>query len=168
MRTPRRFRRLLPLVALLSVLAVIDLAPGVQAETPRVQHVNFSFPVDFVIDDLCAFPIAVSGEVSGHVTAFIDDEGNFTKVILHFSSALTWSANGTSIPLETGHWNEFDVGFDGSGAPSQVIETGLLSHLRLPNGRTVGVEAGRIVTDVATDSVIFRAGHSMLSATREN
>ena len=157
MRTPRRFGRLLPVVALVSVLAVIGWAPAAQAST--VVHDSFSFPVDEVIDDLCPFPIQLSGQVSGQVEAFLDDVGNFTKVILHFSNTFTLSANGSSLS-GSAHYNEFDIEFDSSGgAPSQVIETGLFARLRLPNGGTVSVEAGRIVTDVATDSVVFRAGN---------
>ena len=108
---------------------------------------------------MCPFPIQLSGQVSAEVEAFLDDAGHFTKVILHFSNTFTLSANGSSLS-ESAHYNEFDVKFDSSGgAPSQVIETGLFAHLRLPNGRTVSLDTGRIVTDVATDSVIFRAGN---------
>jgi hypothetical protein len=111
MRTPRRFGRLLPVVALVSVLAMVGWAPAAQART--VVHDSFSFPVDEVIDDLCPFPIQLSGQVSAKVQAFLDDAGNFTKVILHFSNTFTLSANGSSLS-GSAHYNEFDVKFDSS------------------------------------------------------
>jgi hypothetical protein len=157
MRMPRRFGRLLSVVALVSVLAVVGWAPAAQART--VVHDSFSFPVDEVFEDACPFPVHFSGQVSGQVEAFYDDAGNLIKVILHFSNTFTLSANGSSLPGST-HNNQFDVEFDSAGgAPSQVIETGLFARLRLPDGGTVSVEAGRIVTDVATDTIVFQAGN---------
>jgi hypothetical protein len=122
-------------------------------------HDSFSFPVDEVIGDLCPFPIQLSGQVSAEVEAFFDDAGHFTKVILHFSNSFTLSANDSSLS-GSAHYNEFDVEFDSAGgAPSTIITVGLIARLRLPHGGTVSVEAGRIIEDVATDSVVFRAGN---------
>jgi hypothetical protein len=160
MGMPRRFGRLLPVVALVSVLAVIGWAPAAQART--IVHQTFSFPVNDVIGDECPFPIQRSGQVSGHVEAFYDDAGNFIKVILHFSNTFTFSANGSSLS-ESDHYNEFDVGFDGGGAPSTEILAGLITHIRLPHGGTVVLEAGRIVFDVATDTMVFQAGNDVTS-----
>jgi hypothetical protein len=160
MRTPRRFGRLLPVVVLVSVLAVIGWAPAAQART--VVHQTFSFPVDDVIGNVCPFPIQLSGQVSGQVEEFYDDAGNLIKVILHFSNTFTLSANGSSLS-ESDHVNEFDVGFDGGGAPSTIIIAGLITHIRLPHGGTVVLEAGRIVVDVATNTVVFEAGSELSS-----
>src|SRR5512133_1139551 len=129
MGMPRRFGRLLPVVVLVSVLAVIGWAPAAQART--VVHQTFSFPRDDVIDDLCPFPIQLSGQVSGHVEAFYDDAGNFIEVILHFSNTFTLSANGSSLSGND-RYTEFDVGFDGGGAPSTSITAGLSFHIRVP------------------------------------
>ena len=155
MRMPRRFGRLLPVVALVSVLAVVGWAPAAQART--VVHDSFSFAVDEVFEDACPFPVHFSEQVSGQVEEFYDDGGNLIKVIVHFSNTFTLSANGNSLSGST-HNNQFAVEFDSSGG-AQVIETGLFARLRLPNGGTIGVEAGRIVTDVATHTIVFQAGN---------
>ena len=154
---PRRFGRLLPVVALVSVLAMVGWAPAAQAAT--VVHDSFSFSDDEVFEDACPFPVHFSEQVSGQVQEFYDDAGNLIKVIVHFSNTFTLSANGNSLSGST-HKNLFAVEFDSSeGAPSQVIETGLFARVRLPNGGTIGVEAGRIVTDFATDTIVFQAGN---------
>jgi hypothetical protein len=143
------------LIVLLTLLAAAVTAAPAAART--VEHEPFSFPIEDTIDDLCAFPVQLSGQSSGHVQVFRDDAGNFVKVILHFSNTFTLSANGRSVTGKE-HYNEFDVGFDGGGAPSQVITAGLFTHIRLPDQRTVVVEAGRVVEDVATHSLVFEAG----------
>jgi hypothetical protein len=156
MRTPRQVGRLLCLVALVSALAVVGWAPAAQATT--VVHQTFSFPVDDVLTDLCPFPIQSSGQVAGHVEAFYDEAGNFVKVILHFSNTFTLSANGSSLSGND-RYTEFDVGFDGGGAPSTSITAGLRFHIRVPGEGTVTLEAGRIVVDEATDTVVFQTGN---------
>ncbi len=157
MRPPRLLVRLLSLVTLVGLIPLAGWVPAAQAST--VVHDAFSFPVDEVADDICPFPIRFSGTVSAQVEAFFDDAGNFTKVILHFSNVLALSGNGVTLQ-HVERFNEFDVGFDGTGAPSTVITAGLLVHDQLPDGRTVALEVGRIVEDAATGDVTFTAGHS--------
>jgi hypothetical protein len=144
------------LFAVLTALLALTCAPSAQALT--VEHVEATFPVEETIDDICAFPIALSGTTSVRVAAFRDDEGNFVKVILHFSSTLTMSANGKT--LSGGErYNEFDVDFAGGGAPSTIVKTGVFfPTFRLPGGGTI-VQAGRIVEDVPTDSIVFEKGN---------
>lgn len=144
------------LCAALTALMALTWAPSAQALT--VEHDEATFPVEETIDDICAFPIALSGTTSVRVTAF-RDEGNFVKVILHFSSTLTLSANGKT--LSGGErYNEFDVDFDPEGgAPSTIVTTGVFfPTFRLPGGGTI-VQAGRIVEDVPTDSIVFEKGN---------
>jgi len=138
---------------------LMALTGGQSAQALTVEHDEFTFPVEETVDDICAFPIALSGSTSVRVTAFRDDEGNFVKVILHFSSTLTQSANGKT--LSSGErFNEFDVDFDpNGGAPSTIVKTGVIfATFRLPGGGTI-VEAGRIVEDVTTDSIVFEKGN---------
>lgn len=145
------------LFAVLTALLALIWAPSAQALT--VEHEEATFPVEETIDDICAFPIALSGTTSVRVTAFRDDEGNFVKVILHFSSTLTMSANGKT--LSGGErYNEFDVDFDPEGgAPSTVVKTGVFfPTFRLPGGGTI-VQAGRVVEDVPTQSIVFEKGN---------
>jgi hypothetical protein len=160
MRTPRRFGRLLSLVALVSVLTVVGWTPMAHAATPRVEHGTFSFPVDLIDPFLCPFPLHTTGEVTGDFVAFFDDAGTITRLIIHFSDVLTSSANGVSV---TSHerYNEVIV-FDDSGNPVSDTSVGLIAHFRLPNGGTIGLDVGRIVEDPLTGDVLFQAGNFQL------
>jgi hypothetical protein len=150
---------------LLGVLGVA--ATAAPAEALTVNHVRESRPIDETIPagDICSFAIHVTGVESVHVEDFRDDEGHFVKVNLHFTNTVTVTGigtNGQSL-TQTTHFNEFDVGFNGGGAPSQVITTGLFEHVRLPGGRVIVVSAGRVVFDVTTDTVTFEAGNLITS-----
>jgi hypothetical protein len=159
MRTPRRFGRLLPLVALVSVFAVVGWAPAAEAQTPP-EHGSFSFPFEETDPFLCPFPLQVSGQVSGHFTDFFDDAGNLTKVIVHFAGTATLSANGESLS-GSNRWNLFLL-FDESGNVIGETQTGLNSKISLPDGGVVGLDVGRIVFDPTTGEVLFQAGNWQL------
>jgi hypothetical protein len=155
MRTPRRFGRLLPLVALVSVLAVVGWAPAAQAQTPP-EHGSFSFSFDEIDTSLCPFPLQVSGQVSGDFTDFFDDAGNLTKSIIHIAATSTLSANGISLPGSE-HSNFFLL-FDESGNLLGETATGVTDKIHLPDGGVVGINVGRIVFDPTTGEVLFQAG----------
>jgi len=155
MRTLLLLARRASLFVVLSVLVALTNAQSAQALT--VEHEQGTFPVEETIDDVCAFDVAVSGTTSFRVTAFRDD-GNLVKVILHFSSTLTFSANDQTISAKE-RKNEFDLDFDPSGgAPSTIVTTGVFPISHLPGGGTI-VQAGRIVEDVTTDSIVFEKGN---------
>jgi hypothetical protein len=159
MRTPRRFGRLLPLVALVSVLAVVGWAPAAQAQTPP-EHGSFSFSFDEIDPFLCPFPLQVSGQVSGDFTDFFDDAGNLTKSIIHIAATSTLSANGISLPGSE-HSNFFLL-FDESGNVIGETATGVTDKIHLPDGGVVGINVGRIVFDPTTGEVLFQAGNWQL------
>jgi hypothetical protein len=154
----RRISRLACPVLLAGLLVLAGTAAPAAART--VEHVPFSFPIEETVGDLCNFPVQLHGESSGHVEAFRSDTGGFVKVILHFHNDFTLSANGKSL-TERDRFNEFDVNFNGGGAPTQVITSGLFVHIRLPSGGVV-IAAGRVVVDVVTDTVLFEAGNQPL------
>ena len=145
--------------SLFVVLSVLVALTGAQsAEALTVEHDEGTFPVEETIEDACAFPVALSGTTSFRVTAFRDEDGNFVKVILHFSSTLTFSANGKTLSGRE-RTNEFDIDFDPSGgAPSTIVTTGVFPISHLPGGGTI-VQAGRIVEDVTTGSIVFEKGN---------
>jgi hypothetical protein len=159
MRTPRRFGRLLPSIALVGVLAVVGWAPAAQAQTPP-EHGSFSFPFEETDPFLCPFPLQVIGQTSGHFTDFFDDAGNLTKVIVHLSSTSTLSANGESLSGSY-RWNLFLL-FDESGNVIGETQTGLNSKISLPDGGVVGLDVGRIVFDPTTGEVLFQKGNWQL------
>ena len=159
MRTPRRFGRLLPSIALVRVLAVVGWAPAAQAQTPP-EHGRFSFPFEEIDPFLCPFPLQVSGQVSGHFTDFFDDAGNLTRVIVHFAGTAILSANGIS--LSGSNRTNLFLLFDESGNVIGKPQTGLNSKIKLPDGGVVGLDVGRIVFDPTTGEVLFQAGNWQL------
>ena len=132
-------------------LATTVLNPAV-AQARTVNHVTLSFPITDTITDLCTFLIAVSGAISGHVQDVRDGNGNFLRVALHFTNNITFSAKGTTL-VSREHVNEFDLDFQGGGAPTRIVSVGNTLHLQLPDHRLVAMEAGRISEDLQTGAV---------------
>ena len=155
MRTLLLLARRASLFVVLSVLLALTGAQSAQALT--VEHVEAVFPIEETIEDACAFDVAVSGTTSVRVNAFLDD-GKFVKVILHLSSTLTFSANDQTISAKE-RANQFDLDFDPSGgAPSTTVRTGVFPISHLPGGGTI-VQAGRVVEDLTTGSIVFEKGN---------
>jgi hypothetical protein len=120
-----------------------------------------------VASDICSFPVHLTGQVSASTTAFRDAQGRLLKVHLHFDNTFTLTANGKTV-TERNRYNEFDIGFDVTVqpevvVPTRIVQTGLSSKSSLPGGGVVLVEAGRIVLDAATDTVVFQAGNPRTS-----
>ena len=139
------------------LVAALAFAGAMPAHAQSVEHAEFSDVIDETITDLCAFPIQLTGVSSGHVQAFRDDAGEFIRVTLHYSVNLTLTANGKSL-TERDRYNQFDVDFQGVNFPHHVIHTGLLVHIKLPNGAAV-IQAGRIIDDVVNGTVVFEKGN---------
>ncbi len=91
-----------------------------------------------------------------------DDAGKISRAIIHFSNEFTVSANGLSLP-QTERWNNVIL-FDDSGNPASETLAGLLVHIRLPHGGTVGLDVGRIVENPTTGDVLFQAGNFQLAS----
>src|SRR5690349_9084649 len=94
---------------------------------------------------------------AANVQDFRDD--GLVRVALHFANTFTLSADGTAL-TERDRYNEFDLGFaqTGGGAPARIVTVGNLTHIRVPSGRTLTVEAGRITEDLTTGEVTMN-GH---------
>jgi hypothetical protein len=155
-----RSRRLA--VATASALVTV-LMVGSPAHAQTVRHIRFSFAMQDTITDQCPFPIELSGSVSGNVQDFRDSDSWFVRVILHFTDTFTLSAKGTTL-TERDRSNERDLDFaeSGGGAPGRIVTVGNLTHVHLPSGRTLTVEAGRISEDLTTGQVT-RNGHFTVS-----
>ena len=153
MRKMRQVKRLAGPM-LVAALAFAGAAP---AHAQSVEHAYFSDPINDTVTDLCAFPVQITGVSSGHVQAFRNDAGGFIRVTLHYSVKLTLSANGKTL-TERDKYNQFDVDFEGGGAPNHVIHTGLLVHIKGLPGVNV-IQSGRIIDDVVTNTVVFEKGN---------
>lgn len=143
--------------------AIAGLAfAALPAEAQTTRHIPFSFAVQDTITDWCPFPIEVSGTSSGHVLDVRDDAGNIVRVVIHYRNSFTLTANGTTL-VERDRFVERDLDFasTGGGAPGLVIATGLITNIRVPHGRSVVVEAGRITDNLVTGEVTLRGRFSV-------
>jgi hypothetical protein len=154
-------RRLAVLVVLSGMMAlfgnVVSASPA-GATPPERQSFQDSF--SFVDNSSCSFRIHVSIQFQERVTRFFDQQGNTVRRNDHIASQGTWTnrASGESL-IESETWN---VPFDPETETARVL--GLNWHFKLPSGRTVVIDAGKLVFD-ADGNVIFEAGnHQMVDS----
>jgi hypothetical protein len=149
-------RRLLGLAALTLGL-VCGVTGSAGATTERVDQGSFTFPVDEVDTGLCGFPISMQGQATIRFTLFSDTQGTPRRLLLHFSVADgTFSANGVSLRQGLNH-NTTEILFDSAGNAITVSIVGLTTQVFLPSGAII--EAGRLVEDGLTGTVLFEAGN---------
>jgi hypothetical protein len=153
-------RRLTVLVVFSGMMAfagnVVSAWPA-GATPPESQSFQSSF--SYVDHSSCSAPIHVSEYVQERVTRFFDQQGNTVRVNDHLTSQGTWTnrASGESL-IERETWN---VPFDPATETLRVL--GLNWHFKLPSGRTVVIDAGKLVFDA--DGLIFEAGnHQMVDS----
>jgi hypothetical protein len=154
--TTRRLVLIGLFVSCISVGSALVTTPAA-AQTSRVEHGSFTFPVDDVDTNLCGFPISIQSQASIHFTLYSDAQGTPVRLIIHFSVADgTFSANGVSLRQGSNH-NSTTILFDSSGNPVTATTVGLTTQVFLPGGGVV-IEAGRLVEDALTGTVTFEAG----------
>ena len=132
--------RVLGMSAVLPVVGVIAVvAPSASAAPPVKSEITFSDAG--VLDDVCAFPVAVHATGSGTETDFFDSSGTLTRVRVHVTEQTTYSANGTSLTTVPFTYS-IALGFDDSGL-SQAFITGVIARVPLPDGGLL-ISAGRV------------------------
>lgn len=143
------------LVGLAAMAAAILPAPAALAASPTFLHLAGSFSE--VDTQTCGFPIHIQQNFTVDVQFFDDASGNLDHSLAHIQLRGTDSANGISLTDTANYTHTFDftTGIDG--------DIGLTSHVRLPNGGTVAVEAGRVLTD-AQGNLQFVAGRHQFLA----
>jgi hypothetical protein len=136
---------------------VLGATVSAGAATERVDQGSFTFPIDEVDTGLCGFPINVQSQATIRFTLFSDSQGTARRLLLHFSiSDGTFSANGVSLRQGSNH-NATEVLFDSAGNAVTVTIVGLTTQVFLPGGAII--EAGRLIEDGLTGSVVFEAGN---------
>jgi len=147
-----RHRTLLP--ALMVMLAAILYTPAALASAPTFLHFGGSFSE--VDTETCGFPIQLQGEFTDDVQFFYDAGGNLDHSLNHIQLRGTDSANGISLAdtADFMHTFDFTTGVDG--------DIGLPGHVRLPNGGTVTIEAGRVLTDAQGNPQFVAGKHQFL------
>jgi hypothetical protein len=149
MRHPHHFLAKLGLL-LLTIGAISTLTGPALAMAPEIKPVDdsFSFTLDF-----CRFPIEATTRITGTETHFFDEQGNVLRDVLHLFAYAVWTnpRSGKSV-IERDHLTSVIFADDEGFA-----EIGLNFHVSLPGGRTVLIDAGKVVFDSEGD-VVFQAG----------
>jgi hypothetical protein len=136
---------------ILSVTSLVGLALSAQpafATAPRITPINdsFSFTSDF-----CTFPVQVAESAQGFETQYFDAAGNPTSDVVLLTLTGTWTnpESGEYLVERSRVRNVFPQ--DGG-----VYVIGLNYHIRLPSGRTVLIDAGKLFFD--DGELVFEAG----------
>lgn len=146
-----RHRRHLPASVIVSVLTlgiVATLAGSALAAAPEIKPIDDTFT--FTVD-ICRFPIEAVTRITGTETLFFDDRGDVSRDVLHLFASAVWTnpGSGKSV-IEQDH-------LSGVVTEAGFLEIGLNFHLSLPGGRTVLIDAGKLVFD-EDGNILFQAG----------
>ena len=125
-----------------SAIAIVSLAgammaPPAMAMAPERSRVDDSFAFT---NHFCSFPIRVPTTITGTDTLFFDAQGNVLRDELHLFVSAVWRnpASGKSV-IEGDHVHNVFYEEDGFAI------MGLNFHLSLPHGRTVLIDAGKLL-----------------------
>jgi hypothetical protein len=147
-------RQILRLVALAAIL----LAASPAAALPPQQD-HFPFTVDFVDEEICGFPIAVSFEGAVTVMSFVDREGNLARIEMH-SYDYAKATNLLNSKSATGHeMSNLRVDVE---AGTEILR-GLPIHFKVPGHGTVLMEVGRLVFDASGNPTFVAGQHQLLA-----
>lgn len=130
-------------------------APSAFAAAPTFQQFQGSFTD--VDTETCGFPITINENFTADVQFFYDQQGNLIRSLNHIQLRGTDSANGVSLPdtADFTHTYDFATGING--------DLGVMTKVIVPNGGTVLVIAGRVLSD-DQGNVLFVAGnHQVIS-----
>jgi hypothetical protein len=118
------------------------------ATAPRITPINdsFSFTSDF-----CTFPVQVAETAQGFEIQYFDAAGNPTRDVLLLTLTGTWTNPQSGEYLVERSRVENVIPQDGG-----FYEIGLNFHIRLPSGRTVLIDAGKLFFD--DGELVFEAG----------
>ena len=107
-------------------------------------------PVDdadtFVVNDLCAFPVTISGHVVGSETVM--ETGNGFIVRTHLVETDVFSANGNSVEGTYTFETQFTVNLRENTV--KIFQTGVIVRVPLPSGETFQVSGRADVLSAPT------------------
>ena len=124
------------------ILAIAIAAPAAADAPTRTTSVLSFGP--FIDEETCAFPLSVSVERTRTTTTFANGD-----VKRHVQLLVTTSANGNTL-VESDSYNVF---VDHANLTLWVI-TGRFGQFRVDGGGPVVVQSGRILYDLATDTLL--------------
>lgn len=131
------------------------------------QPVVFKMPVDDVfVTNYCGFPMRVTTTGSAVIHLFLDDAGNFERVIITEPNVkIAFTNLGTDETVWTPSVNMVTEQANEDGTGTQTLR-GLLDHLVVPHEGLITADAGRIdflftfddAGNVTNVDVVFLAG----------
>jgi hypothetical protein len=135
------------------VFVTIGLAVGIlggvaSAIAPKITPVDDTFSFT---SHLCPFPVEVTTHATGTDIQYFDADGNPGREVFLRNFVGTWT-NPRSGTYLVEHSRLTSIFPDGGG----FLEIGLNFHIRLPGGRTVLIDAGKLFFD--DGELVFEAG----------
>jgi hypothetical protein len=142
-------RRLLAGLALV-MLGVAGVAQPAAALKPERNSFHDTF---HYTDRSCGFRVHVHESLDGVNTSFVDRDGKFVRSHGHVTYHGTWTNPDSGARLD--EVETFNVEYVKATRENRVL--GLNWHFKLPSGRTVAIDAGRLVYD-RQFNLVFEAG----------
>jgi hypothetical protein len=145
-------------LALVAVMTALGFAGAIgapaQAMAPERTRVDDSFTFT---NHFCSFPIRVATRITGTDTLFFDADGNVLRDELHLFVYAVWrNAGSGKTVIEADHVHNVIY------ADESFAIMGLNFHLSLPHGRTVLIDAGKLVVGPDGD-LTFEAGNHQVT-----
>jgi hypothetical protein len=151
--------RALRRAAISAVLAAVGLVgvntPFALAAGPTFQQFQGSFTD--VDTQTCSFPITLDKNFTVDVQFFYDQQGSLIRSLAHIQLRGTDSANGVSLSdtADFTHTYDFTTGING--------DLGVTTHVIIPSGGTVLIEAGRVLSDDQGNLLFIAGKHPAIS-----
>jgi hypothetical protein len=126
---------------LVLVLCAVMVPVSTALAKPPVKS-EYAWPQVNTLSGVCSFDITVTSAVMVTETDFFDDDGNLTMIHMYGDEQDTFTANGKTLvglPFE----NRVRLYFDSDGNLTQIIGTGIIEKIQLPDG-SLFVSAGRV------------------------
>lgn len=164
MRTLRFFT--VPFAALMVLFALVAAPLGAEAGWAKLDHVNFSAPLD---DFICGYHVV--GTVKGVNNVFVqtDSNGNpLFKVTIEFRGTFTLDNGNTFIQTASGQTTDLSFVDNGDGTGTLTGENVGMPGRLITGNKSLNVsDVGRLVRtfvidlntgDVLSSTVVFEAG----------
>jgi hypothetical protein len=151
----RVIRRAAMLAGLAAVAFAGANAPSALASAPTFQKFQGSFTD--VNTETCGFPITLQENFTADVQFFYSQQGSLIRSLNHIQERGTDSANGVTLSDDADftHTFDFTTGING--------DLGVITHVIIPNGGTVLIDAGRVLSDDQGNLLFVAGNHQMIS-----
>jgi hypothetical protein len=149
--------RKLLVVITLAALVLCVFAGTATANKPERETFSDSFDS---VSRACGFKVHVHEEFVAKQTSFFNSDGRFIRGRQHVTYNGTWTNNAS------GAWlvERETLSFVFVRSPREARVIGLNWHFKLPSGKTVAIDAGKLVFD--RHGLVFEAGNHEIEDSR--